>query len=160
MLPETWHYEFAHLALRIPFFMQPDFYLEVLEDPDQREALMRSVVARIAQNHGLSPETAIDAVGTIEVHKRHFMIGDCSVVSYIVEMPPPTRATECHFVAIAFKADGTPYYFTLERSGDVSGSTVLCRWTAEENHLNFGAGPPPDLDDFANEVARRVCVAA
>jgi len=160
VLPETWHYEFAHLALRIPFFMQPDFYLEVLDDPEQAQALMCSVLARIANNHGLPPETLIDAVGPIEVHKHRSLIGDCSVLSYIVEMPPPSRATECHFVALAFKADGTPCYFTLERGGDAPGSTVLCGWTAGEEHLNFGAGPPTNLDDFAGEVARRVCAAA
>ncbi len=153
---DAWHYEFAHLALRIPFFQQPDFYRTALDDRDKAQALVRATLARIAENRGLSSEAADEIARTIKVHKQHFADGDCVALSYIVEMPPPVRDVECHFVALVFRTDGTLHYLTLERSGSPT-STALCTWNVHGDHYNYGEGPPPDVAAFANEVGRRVC---
>lgn len=153
----AWHYEFAHLALRIPFFHQPGFYLAVLDDPDKAQALVRAVLARIAENRGLTQE-AMEKIGdAIKIHKRPFAAGDCVAMNYVVEMPPPTRDAECYFVALVFRTDDTLHYLTLERNASSPTSTILGTWTANGDHFNYGEGPPPDLSAFADEVARRVC---
>lgn len=152
---DVWHYEFAHLALRIPFFFQPGFCLAALDDPDKAQALVRAALARIAERRGLARE-AVDEIGdTIKIHKRPFAAGDCMAMNYIVEMPPPTRDAECYFVALVFRTDDARHYLTLERNASSPASTMLGTWTSGD-HFNYGEGPPPDLSAFEAEVARRV----
>lgn len=156
--PGNWHYEFSHMALRIPLFLQPDLYLSALTDPEIAEALVTASVARVARNHAISQETSRDIVDHIVIHPPElFLDGDCRVHSVIIEMPPPRRDTECYFMAVTFKDPGTPYYFTLERNRAAANSTMFCSWDSQGSHLNHGEGPPPDKESFAACIARQLC---
>ncbi len=71
----------------------------------------------------------------------------------IVELPEPLAATEVYFAGIVLTppvgdtaADLTSAavrYFTLEKGYQSDGKprTVLCEWTADNKHLNYGDGP-------------------
>jgi hypothetical protein len=81
-----------------------------------------------------------------------------------VSMPIPESSPEAHFVAIVHK-DDEPHdymrespstrYFTLERT-DVSDRPLLCEWRRDGSHGNYGDGPAPDLEAFADAVFERV----
>ncbi len=45
-------------------------------------------------------------------------------------------------------------YFTLEKSVhlDQSDRTVMCGWTADDSHLNYGDGPDPGVDAFIEAI--------
>lgn len=72
--------------------------------------------------------------------------------------------TEAYFVAAVLLVDleqETPEvdqpalrYFTLEYGATLDGPprTVLCEWTAEGSHLNYGDGPEPTLATFAEAI--------
>jgi hypothetical protein len=50
-------------------------------------------------------------------------------------------------------------YVTLERGSRIETGqtrTVLCEWTADGSHVNFGDGPPPSINDFTKAVAAHV----
>ena len=156
--PGDWHYEFAHMALPQPLFLQPDLYASALSDPEMARALVSAAFARVARNHGLSPETSREIVDHIVIHPPDlFLDGDSRVHSLVIEMPPPRRNAECHFVAISFEGDGTPHYFTLERQRMASNATMFCSWDAQGSHLNHGEGPPPDKESFATYIHRQLC---
>ena len=80
-------------------------------------------------------------------------------------VPPPKGVTECYFVGIVAHMDlskdekpseQTPMsYFTLEQGvgEDMQTSrTVLCQWSKEGEHDNFGDGPPAEARAFADAI--------
>jgi hypothetical protein len=85
----------------------------------------------------------------------------------VLKMPQPRGVTECHFVGIVAHMDlstdekpseQTPMsYFTLERGvGEdlKTPRTVLCEWSKDGTHSNFGDGPPPEAEMFANAIGQ------
>jgi len=142
-----WHYEFAHLALRVPVFGQADFILDALADPLRSQALIRAAMARVAQNCGLSEDQVETLARQIRVLPARFGADS----GFVVGMPPPQNAPDCYLFAIVRDNSGSIAYYTLERSIS-EGSTMLCGWNAEGAHLNFGPGPKPDLDAFVAAI--------
>jgi len=142
-----WHYEFAHLALRIPVFGQADFILDALADPLRSRALIRAAMARDGQNCGLSEDLVETLARQIRVLPARFDADS----GFVVGMPPPQSAAECYLFAIVKDKSGGIAYYTLERSLR-EGTTMLCGWDAEGAHLNFGPGPKPDLDAFVAAI--------
>jgi len=141
-----WHYEFAHLALRIPVFGQADFMLDALADPLRSRALIRAGMARVAQNCGLSEDQVETLAKQIRVLPAPFDADS----GFVVGMPPPQNAPECYLFAIVRDKSGSIAYYTLERS--LGDDTMLGGWNAEGAHLNFGPGPQPDLDAFVAAI--------
>src|SRR5205807_7505837 len=82
----------------------------------------------------------------------------------VVEMPPPRAMTEAFFAAAVLLIDpaaeepdlaAAPVrYFTLEQSFDLEGAplAMMCEWTRDGTHVNFGGGPPPRPDDFVKAI--------
>jgi hypothetical protein len=92
----------------------------------------------------------------------------CSIRDFptiVVAMPEPTGLGEAYFAAIVLKielgTDEAPekpeiLYFTLEKGVhlDQSERTVVCGWTADDSHLNYGDGPSPEIDGFIEAIEK------
>jgi hypothetical protein len=87
----------------------------------------------------------------IHVHRRQFGV----VKGTVLEMPPPQIPPDCYFVAIVLVEGAQPRYFTLECCF-FPGPTMLCEWTANRTHGNFGTGPEPDIDLFVEAVTAKL----
>jgi hypothetical protein len=159
--PRCHHYTLTHYALRGVAFEQPLTFLGVLASPDASRFLadlMQSV-----SDHCRAREPSPDfAAGDLTVHKVRVGRYPCAVV----EMPRPRATTEAFFVAAVLLVDpgqGVPApnevglrYFTLEKGLVLGGPprTVLCEWTAEGSHVNYGDGPAPRLEAFTRAVEK------
>lgn len=81
----------------------------------------------------------------------------------LVRMPPPGGVTDAYLAAIAVtKDDETVRYLVLERSiSPETGhpATVLGEWLSGGDHVNLGAGPPPDPALFLAAVRDRLATA-
>lgn len=157
--PRCHHYALAHLALRGVAFDQPLGFLGVLASPDARHFLsdMLASVAEHCKDREPRPDFSVD---DLRVHRLRIGKYPCAVI----EMPRPRAVAEAHFVAavlLADPSDGLPdgeripvRYVTLEKGSTIGGGarTVLCEWTADGTHANFGDGPPAELPAFARAV--------
>ena len=85
----------------------------------------------------------------------------------VIRCPTPRDGVENHFIAIALtpgRKSWLPWrrtpprtrYLTLERSVLPDGilRTVLCEWVPEGQHINYGSGPEPVLEEFRNALPR------
>ena len=162
--PRDHHYTFAHLALRQVAFHDALHVLAVLGSPDADSFIdgVWSMVDRALLEKGIQSDLSAK---DIQVHRC--TIGGCPCA--VLEMPEPIAVTEAHFVAIVslvtfeqIHASGSPIpirYFTLERGVSFEQGnprTVLCEWTADGTHGNYGDGPPADLDAFVEVLALRM----
>ena len=158
------HYAFAHLALRHAALGDPPGFLSLLASPRADrwlEALLTDVEIRCGRPAGF-------AAGDATVHRVRVAARPCAVV----ELPPPTEATEAHFVALVLltdlaaldpgadpaSIDWRARFFTLESGFVFPGEpprTVLGEWTAT-SHANYGDGPPPELDAFLAALEARL----
>jgi hypothetical protein len=88
---------------------------------------------------------------------------DDDIVAACITLPQPTEMPEAYYIAFVHRpASEDPLdskrvftrYFTLEYGQRIDGSprTVLCEWTADGSHLNYGDGPPPQMDLFINSI--------
>ena len=141
---QRWHYYFGHISLRRLAFEAPD--LLPLPDPDEVQSLIESAVAEAAEFWGGTARQLDDLIQKIRFTRRR--VGDVDAI--IVTMPPPRIASECFFIAICRRRDGSPAYFTLERS--VFSPTVLCAWSADGIHLDYGSNPAPTVDAFVEAI--------
>jgi hypothetical protein len=143
---ERWHHAFAHYVLRVATFQDPDFTFGALSAPDSAQRLVLAAMALVGRHFKLSVEQVMAFARSITVQPHRFDQDD----GYIIEMPTPRRARECFFVAIVRKGGGAIDYLTLELTED--DDVMLCGWSAEGEHLNYGARPSRDLDGFIAEV--------
>jgi hypothetical protein len=164
-LPEArcHHYTLAHVALRGVALRDPLLYVGVLASPDADRFL--SDLFRSVADHCLArePEPGFTAAD-LTVHRLRVGVFPCAVV----ELPPPRAMAEAHFTAAVLLADpaaGLPKdgpvpvrYFTLEMGFSLDGSnrTVLCEWTADGTHANFGDGPEATVPAFVAALERLV----
>jgi hypothetical protein len=153
--PRCHHYTLAHYALRSVAFEQPVRFLGILASPDAQRFL--TDLLRSVSEHCKEREPRPDfRIQDVTVHKVRVGRYPCVVL----ELPRPRATTEAFFVAAVLLADldqGLPdshaavlRYFTLEKGFVLGGPprTVLCEWTAEGSHLNYGDGPAPQLQAF------------
>ena len=153
------HFVFAHVALRQAcverswgFFavMASAFKDRFLQD------LWREVCAQCdAQGPPLCDITKAD-------------VTTCRLNNYpcvVVTMPPPSEMGEAYLVAVILKVQVTDEirpdqpavdYFTLEKGTCLDGTprTVLCRWTADNSHVNYGDGPPATIYAFGQAISK------
>jgi hypothetical protein len=141
-----WHYHFAHVALRMVAFAEPDLTVASLGDEELSQKLIRAILSEVAENYGLDEQQFRVLAGGFKIAVRQ--CGSRPV--YVISMPPTRKAAECHMVAIVLLDDGGIEYFTLERS--FKDSTVLCGWNAQGTHLNYGAGPKPEVGAFVAAI--------
>lgn len=158
--PRCGHYSLAHYALRGVAFQDPLFFLGVLASPESQRFL--ADLLRRVQEHCRDREPLAQfSVEELSVHKRRIGPRPCA----IVEMPAPRAVAEAFYAAGVLLADpaeliqGEPAplrYFTLERGMSLDGSrrTVLCEWTSDGTHRNYGDGPPPTPDEFLRAIEK------
>ena len=158
--PRCHHYTLAHLALRDAAFEHPLAVLSVLASPQAQEFLAE--VFRSVATHCREREPRPDfQPEDVKIHTVRVSRYPCAVI----EMPTPRTAAEAYFVAAVLLADPTKElpvskevqlrYITLEEGFVFPGApprTVLAEWTADRTHVNFGDGPPPQLEAFVAAI--------
>ena len=161
--PRCAHYTLAHVALREFALRRPLDFIEILATPEARRLLsyLLERVSDSCEGSGSGPDFDVD---DLKVHTAR--VGDYPCA--IVEMPRPRAMAEAYFVAAVLNikldeespgpADPTLRYFTLEKGLSLDGShrTVLCEWTADGTHSNYGDGPPPQLESFVPALEKMV----
>jgi hypothetical protein len=155
--PRCHHYVLAHQALRGAAFGDPLAYLGIMASPDARKFLTQML--RSVSEHCKNDEPGFSA-RDIAVHPVRVDRYPCAVV----ELPRPRAVAEAYFTAAVLLADlqerlpeSAPpelRYFTLEKGFVLAGPprTVLCEWTSEGSHANYGDGPIPQLPAFVKAV--------
>lgn len=157
--PRCHHYTFAHIALRQLAFQDPINCLGALASPNATEILcaLWSSVDQHCQEQG---ESSTINPREMVIHSDRINGFPCA----ILEMPEPWFVSGAWYVALVvlLRSDEELLaasakdlrYFTLEKGAMLDGSerTVFCAWTEEGSHLNFGDGPPPDLDSFLSHL--------
>ena len=154
------HYMFPHVVLRQFAFSSPYMCMGALGAPEGQGLLadMLAAVADFCEQDGQDMTLAADQVRMhpVKVQKKPALI---------VELPEPRVATEVYFVGIVLTpptgdtaADLTTAevrYFTLEKGvrRDAKPHTVLCEWTQDNKHLNYGDGPAASVKNFAEALA-------
>jgi len=161
--PRCHHYMLAHYALRGAAFDDPLACLGILASPDAQRFL--SHLLQSVSEHCKEREPRPDfSAERLAVHKVRVGRYPCAVV----EMPRPRATTEAFFVAAVLLADPKGgmseseeielRYFILERGFVLGGPprTVLCEWTSEGKHVNYGNGPEARLELFVRAVEEMV----
>jgi hypothetical protein len=172
--PRCHHYALAHYALRSVAHKRPLGFLGILASPDAKRFLadlLESVAEHCAARQPAGQGGPDFSVADLTVHKVRVGPYPCT----IIEMPRPRATTEAYFVAAVLLArldQEMPEpeqvklrYFTLEKGFVLGGPprTVLCEWTEEGAHVNYGVGPTPRLEALVQgtgEAALEGSVAA
>jgi hypothetical protein len=161
--PHCHHYSFAHVALRQIAHAHPVGCLSMLASPDAI-SFLTDVWKQVDEHCRERGETSTINPAEFVVHKFCIDNYPCA----ILEMPEPWFVTGAHFVALVLMVpldqidpadrDAPLFYYTLERGASLDGTprTVLCSWTKEGTHCNFGDGPLPTLDAFVEVLEERV----
>lgn len=161
--PRCHHYTLAHVALRSVALEQPVAFLGMLASPEAPRFLadlMRSV-SEHCKKHEPQPDFRIE---DITIHKVRIDNYPCAAI----EMPRPRAMTEAYFVAAVLLNDleeelpnpqeAPLRYFTLEKGlvfdDPPRDRTVLCEWTRDGTHLNYGDGPEPRLEALIEAVRK------
>jgi hypothetical protein len=151
------HYALAHHALRSVALDDPFYYLGVLASPEARKFLKHLLQQCVAHS---PPGTPLEfTADDLKVHTGRVGGYPCA----IVELPEPVAMPEAYFTAAVLLAEfvdvndpkNAPVrYFTLEQSFDLEGHpcAMMCEWTKEGTHSNFGGGPPPQLGEFVKAI--------
>jgi hypothetical protein len=118
---------------------------------------------------GLTAEEDQDPLGARVVLRR---VTDLSMsvqelgarASALIEMPTPEQPPEAHFVCVVLLApasdagiwprDVQARVFTLEESSErpESKTGLVCEWTSEGTHRNYGVGIPVNREAFLRAV--------
>lgn len=160
--PRCGHYIFAHVALRQFAFGNPYLCLGAIGSKEGQHFLTDLLASVGEYCHGEKEEMSLTAE-QLRIH--NLRVNKCPCL--VIEMPEPHSATEVYFVGIVLKpspgdsaADLTGVeirYFTLEKSyvTDEPAGTLLCEWTQDNEHLNYGKGPAPVLKKFLQAVTSK-----
>jgi hypothetical protein len=155
------HYVFAHYALRSVALNDPVFYFGVLASPDG-PTFLDDLLKTVAE-HALPGDPPPDfSAADCRIHTVRAGVYPCAVV----ELPPPHAMAEAYFTAAVLVANPGPEqlhlmnvpvrYFTLELGLNLDGKprTVLCEWTKDGTHRNFGDGPSSTVEQFVPALGR------
>ena len=146
--PRMHHYLFAHRHLRAAFFEDPTAALTALCGPDAA-----ALAARLWEAVGAECSTSGHPVLPPEgLAVRASTLADRAAA--VVALPDPTMPSEAWFVALveASATDG-PRYLTLEKSVSFAAEpapdpVMLCEWTADGTHVNYGPTSGHALERF------------
>lgn len=153
--PRCAHYQLAHVALRSVALQDPLSFMSLMAS-EKAFAVLASLLEQVAE-HCADEEPTFDA-DDLTLHRVRVLGSPCLVV----EMPQATAPAEAHFVAAWLAMNDGPEtaqlrYFTLEAAEDSNpASTVLGEWDSEGKHLNYGAGPAPSVEAFAQAITAQV----
>jgi hypothetical protein len=150
--PHRHHYLFAHRELPMAAFRYGEDLVRVAHGGNLAEGLAKLWVDL---GTALPPDARLPADG---LRATWHDAGNHEVA--LVEMPPPGGMTDAYLAAIVVGKDGGPVrYLVLERSlPDDAGqpTTVLGEWLSSGDHVNLGAGPPPEPAAFLVAVRERL----
>ena len=159
MTPRQHHYQFAHRALPQFGLAGVAQTLDILKTPMGGPFLI-DIWDKVGQD--LPKQERLPPSGL--ACSSHQTADGRSVI--VVALPPPEEMTEAWFVAflrvpeerrlMIFKSPATLRCFTLEKGvnlEDGAQRTVLCEWTRDGNHMNFGDGPSPTVEAFVAAIA-------
>lgn len=152
--PRPQHYFYAHRVLPTLFFQNPQQFLSILTNDGL--AFLRFFWDRTFEN-----ESADDIVPPDGMNYETRALEDGTIIT-IIELPEPDRVAEAYFVAPVFREVAEQplmRYFTLELGAsalDNRKRTVLCEWTSDGKHLNFGDGPEPKSKAFLDAILARL----
>lgn len=160
--PRFVHYHLAHALLRDAALGSPLKFLVSFASPELAERFLRRAVEVIAEHRTPGESDSEFPIDEIRIHP----LGVAGFPCVVIEMPEPRAVTETFFVAAVVLADLSgplpdpaavqARYFTLEKGIRLGGPsrTVLCEWTSDGTHRNYGDGPEPSLDVFVKAVER------
>jgi hypothetical protein len=154
--PRPQHYIFAHRVLPSLFFQNPERFLEILKEDGI--AFLRFYWDKVG--------STLDSADTEPLHGINYetrMLEDGTAVT-LIELPPPQHMTEAYFTALVYRplgagGDSLQRYFTLEygmRILEPGERSVLCEWTADNRHVNYGEGPEPTSRAFFTAVCDKL----
>jgi hypothetical protein len=151
--PRLHHYAFAHKIIPSTFFQYPANFIMMLSQ--RADEILHEIWNHIGQK--VEPEDIVAPEGlACEVRRV-----EGSKLGALISLPPPQRVTEAYFVAPVFQPpmegkEAQARYITLEYNPEYENKSVLCEWEAEGPHVNSGAGPEPNLEDFWKAVCTEV----
>jgi len=160
--PRPHHYVLGHVALRSLALENPLRFLSIMGTPDA-DKFLNAVYQNLVES--LKDEGPPDFTLN-DVRYDRGKLGDWLCV--VFTLPPPKEVTEVYFCCLAGHLDQndpnpTPEsikarWFTLEYglTDDGGKRTVLCEWTKDGTHKNYGDGPEPTLDNFLQAVADKI----
>ncbi|MDK2124067.1 hypothetical protein [Parachitinimonas caeni] len=158
--PRNVHYVFAHQALRQLCQEDPLRFFAIIGSEEQMDFL--------AWAWGVTEKNVgekADGYRVEEVAVTRGRILDRPGI--IVQLPQPRATAEAHFVGIVLDvplSEASPpekvgfRYFVLECGTHLDGTerTVLCEWTADGDHRNYGDGPAITVQDFVAAIEKRL----
>lgn len=152
----TQHYHFAHGFLRAFALGDPARALASFRDPIQAPSLLRQLWDQAGKESDPAARRPPDGLA----FRLETLAGGATAVLFL--LPPPKNVAEAWMTALVIRPGDEPVadrsgYFTLEHSESLDGKpiTMLCRWTNDGMHLNFGAGPKPEAAAFLAAIADR-----
>ena len=155
------HYVLGHIALRKICKDNPLDFFSIMGS-SQREDFLNDVWKQVRKN--CDPEGA----ATFDI--ADVEITACRIKNFpaiVITMPPPSETAEAFFVAIILKIDPQVEelpkqpdfaYLTLEKGINMDGTerSVLCGWTTDDSHMNYGDGPEPTQEAFVAAVEKMI----
>jgi len=153
------HYALGHIALRQICKANPLGFFGAMASED-RDMFCREVWDSVCKHCAPTGKPAFD-IGDVRISTMR--LADYPTI--LIRMPPPANIAEAHLIAIVLKVPrdaATPpdnaefAYFTLEKGIDENGAerTVLCSWSLDDTHSNYGDGPPVDDGEFLAAVEK------
>ncbi|MDP6636423.1 MAG: hypothetical protein QGG42_16100 [Phycisphaerae bacterium] len=153
------HYAFGHIALRQICKTNPLGFFGAMASED-RDRFSREIWDSVCKH---CDETGSPAFTISDVKISTLRVADYPAI--LIRMPPPANTAEAHLIAIVLKLkretttppDNVEFaYFTLEKGVDTDGTerTVLCSWSMDDVHSNYGYGPPVDEREFLAAVEK------
>ena len=151
------HYVLGHIALRQICKANPLGFFGAMASED-RDQFCRDVWKTVCEH---CDETGQPAFTISDVKISTVRVADFPTI--LIRMPDPLNTAEAHLIAIVLKLkrdittppDNIEFaYFTLEKGVDADGGrrTVLCSWSMDDSHSNYGDGPPVDESRFLQAV--------
>ena len=155
------HYVLAHFALRKFCQDDPLWFFGVMGSP-QRDDFLDDVWRQVREN--------CDSEGSASFDISDVGITTLRIKGYpgiLVNMPPPADTAEAYFAGILLKIDTNTdthpenpevAYITLEKGNNPyeAERTVLCGWTTDGTHVNYGDGPTPTQEAFIEAIEKMI----
>ena len=150
--PRTWHYVLVHVTMPQDVFRLGSELKDLLLEAEGAVDFVRICLESMAmEGHDFDDRSLDEIVAEVKAYPTKFGASD----GVVIELPRPAALLEAYFVAVVFggKTRETDY-LTLEAAG--AGETMLCGWTEDQQHLNFGEGPEPTRSAFIKAVTDQI----
>jgi hypothetical protein len=147
---------FAHRVLPSLFYQDPERFLAILKQDGI--AFLRYFWDKLG--------SSLDAADVHPMHGVNYetrILEDGTAIA-LIELPKPLHVTEAYFVAPVYRplsagGESIQRYFTLEygiKLVEPGERSVLCEWTLDNHHVNFGDGPEPTSRAFFTAVCDKL----